>query len=480
MAMPANRYAHVALTYTTRLALRLWAAGTAAYATWLLCMHEADYGSQLTILILGGTLAAMGGTLVAAHAKEQLADWRARLTPGFRKPHLVVAAVAFLIAVVGVSAVTVLRYTQVPRELGWPAVAVSSSGFMALVLLAATSWAWMSHLGSPRFVFTMMALAGVVGFTARGREVMVGVISGTAAGLTNGLLGASVAALAALWWRLGTMHEERGEYFRIESFNTRVRAAMTGDRYFRQAAAVETGWLSEFLQAAHRLDRLSNVFRASFWRRARHWRLVIGHGRAGPLAGAALAVAGLVHVLVSSRSGDAEIALFMIMPLVFSLIVPVTMTASLWPQRWHMLAGESLRPVKSRGRFFREQGAAMAWELASCWAWLTAGGFTATLIFRPSWLLTTQAACTLLVSAAAQVFLFAVSVWVLRLRMGLFLNFGVLMLTLAFVGYAARQVEGPGSDVLRTPSPAWAAALVAIGTLITLDAYRRWLKTDLD
>ena len=52
----------------------------------------ARYGEQLALFMLGGTLAGMFGAFVVAHAKEQLADARARLTPGFRTPHLVVAA----------------------------------------------------------------------------------------------------------------------------------------------------------------------------------------------------------------------------------------------------------------------------------------------------------------------------------------------------------------------------------------------------
>src|SRR5207249_8897725 len=84
---------------------------------------------------------------------------------------------------------------------------------------------------------------------------------------------------AALWWRLAVLHEEMREYFRLESFNSRLRVQMTGDRFFRRAAAAEADPFNEWVRAAHRLNHPPNVLAASLLRRARHWRLVIGVGR---------------------------------------------------------------------------------------------------------------------------------------------------------------------------------------------------------
>jgi len=42
-----------------------------------------------------------------------------------------------------------------------------------------------------------------------------------------------------------------------------------------------------------------------------------------------------------------------------------------------------------------------------------------------------------------------------------------------------RAIDGP-KGTLNTPSPLVSAAIVLVGVITVADAYRRWLKTDLD
>src|SRR5216110_2029793 len=150
-----NRYAQVALTYTRPWYMRLWAAfiGWFVLAS-LIFSRKADYAGQIAYLTIGGTIAAWGGAIIAGHAKEQLADARARLTPAFRAPHLIVAALVFIAGAIGFSAFIVFRLHQSPLAPGWPAVSTTTSGFIALVLLAAAAMAWSTHLQSATFIFT--------------------------------------------------------------------------------------------------------------------------------------------------------------------------------------------------------------------------------------------------------------------------------------------------------------------------------------
>src|SRR5690349_11299433 len=127
-----NRYAEVALTYTKPWPLRFWAVMATITIVWdlgLLVVAKPSSAAQMTMLLMGGLVAAWIGAMIAAHAKEQLADPRAALTPNFRQPHLVVSAVMFLALAVGLP--LALAAAQEPMEWSpvWPA------GYLALVLL---------------------------------------------------------------------------------------------------------------------------------------------------------------------------------------------------------------------------------------------------------------------------------------------------------------------------------------------------------
>src|SRR3989442_15990638 len=125
-----SRYVQVALTYTRPWYMILWAGfiGFFLIASLLPPARKADYGGQIAYLVIGGTIAAWGGAIVAGHAKEQLADARARLTPGFRAPHLIVAALVFIVGAIGFSAFLVLPLHQSPPAPGWPVVSTTTSG----------------------------------------------------------------------------------------------------------------------------------------------------------------------------------------------------------------------------------------------------------------------------------------------------------------------------------------------------------------
>ena len=476
-----NKFLQIALTYTCPLPLRIWAVCFIAFAIWLLCVREMNYGLQMAILMIGGMLAAFLGATIPAHAKEQLADARSSLTPHYRAPHLIVAAIFFVAGLGGVVAFTMWRYHQVPRTTGWITVDATFTGLLAITLFWAAALSWMSHYQLLKIIFVVIGL-GVFSATPPGLWFNSDILSGHSPVLAYAIIAIATAAMIALWWRLAVMHEEMHEYFRLEQLNTRLRVQMTGDRFFRRASAAETGPTTDWMSRTALLDRVGNMFNASFWRRVQHWRLVTGIGRISMLAPILVALTVLAAVVTDERGRTKDDDDFLLhFPMVIGLVLPIITAGAGLPRRWYMLATESLRPA-TREQYLREHGAAFAVELAITWAWATVGGYLPTLIFKPELFLTyTFVACVLL-TAAAQVWFFAVAIWLLRWRGSLFsmgIAFGLVCLgTLAIV---AKQFEaGPRIDLTRGPSPLLALALVIAGLVVAYDAYRRWMVTDLD
>src|SRR5690349_7694451 len=102
-ALERGRYAQIALSYAMPLPMRIWAVLTALCVTWIVCVRDGHKGVQMVMLATGGSFVVWFGAMVTAHAKEQLSDARAALTPGYRRPHLIVAAAMFVVGVIGLS-----------------------------------------------------------------------------------------------------------------------------------------------------------------------------------------------------------------------------------------------------------------------------------------------------------------------------------------------------------------------------------------
>jgi hypothetical protein len=198
--------------------------------------------------------------------------------------------------------------------------------------------------------------------------------------------------------------------------------------------------------------------------------------------GGAMFLAFLLIMRVANikRSKDEQLGVLIVIPTMLSLVLPAVFTMTSWAQRWNSVAVESLRPVASRGRFLCEQGAALALDLAIVWSSITAGLFATTLVYHPGWLASWMFAASVLRSAAAQVFVYATTLWMLRYRDRPWLGFvtfiGALLLLTIMTG---RALDGP-KGTLNTPSPLISIAIVTAGAIITADAYRRWLRTDFD
>ena len=478
-----SRHLQIARAYFTPWPTRLWVILVIAFATFTLCMRSANYPAQFAILMLGGSLAAWAGPVIAAQAKEHFADARSHLTPGYRRPHLLVSAVIFLFATVGIASFTFYQFRRIPSDAPWwPGFQITLHGYLAAVLVPAVLLAWMAHTQSPIFIFGTM-IAAAAAFVTPAQQVTFGVLGSEYPILSYGLLIAALAGLFLLGWRLAKLNEEMFEYHRIDPVQMRGRRMATGDRQLRRSAAVEAGGLSAYLRAAWRFDQPQpSVFAAGFFRRALHWRFVTSPARGNVILSIAVAVVLLMlYALIPDHEKGTKLGIFGAVGAGCGAILPVLMAATYWPNRWLNLGGESLLPSRSRAVFLREQMTAMAIDVLSLWFWFSLGVLADILIMEPRWLLLPQAIPLVLLSLAGQFWFFGLMIWVVRMRVGFLATFfafmGELLITIIFLAW---QLDAPKHQPMRTPSPLLSAAMATAGVILTLDAYRRWRLMDLD
>jgi hypothetical protein len=320
-----------------------------------------------------------------------------------------------------------------------------------------------------------MLLVSPVCFTS-GRALLNDIVRGHARDVGYLLLGLSTAALVVLWSRLALMNEEMPEYARTAGPGFRLRVRMTGDPGFRRENAAGSGAIESWVRQAERLDKTPNVAAAPLWRRIQHWRLVIGLGRMPIFIAVLLGLwCYIVPIIAGGRHDRGSRT---IVPIIMSVLVPGLVVGGIWPRRWYVLADESLRPA-SRRQFVREQGAAMAVELAITSLWLTTAFFAGALLIEPSTILSSPLWPALPLIISAQILNFAVIVWVMRFRSG-WLVVLPMLLALAVDGVVL-ATGGALADHDETGHMLIAALIfAAVGVAITYHAYRRWLTTEFD
>jgi len=161
--------------------------------------------------------------------------------------------------------------------------------------------------------------------------------------------------------------------------------------------------------------------------------------------------------------------------LLMVMVLPPVIAIGHWARRWPSLGYESLRPV-SRERFLRELGLAMGLDLAEAWVVIMACTILPLTLWVPNlpgMLLTSG---FLPLSAAVAVIIFATNAWVLRLRSGP-LSYAMMIVSAAWplLPILLNDVGARRSTALSIATALFAAAVV-----ITLDAYARWRRTDLE
>jgi hypothetical protein len=433
--------------------------------------------------------------MIVSRLKAQMGSWRSFLMPGYRAPHLLVAAAigAAIFLVMGCFPTALellrqlewrffvhnivqqwwrMRYDYWIDEF-WP-----SLGDLALVLLAATMTGWLTVWLSAWRVPALIVI-GLLGlevaheigrqawfyFSPANRgaasaiysllyEVGGGGLSfavdhvGRDADLVLRLFALDFLLAAALFLRLG-------------------RLSVAGEAI---SADERVPWLARLLTAS-RPTQAGAMAAANVWQRARHRRRIgLGHRFVWIVAIYLAALISLSPLLEATNGrwltdgGYAFGALF-----AAGVICALAIGLS-WPQRFaDMREVELLRPA-GRDAFAREIGLAMLADAAEiCLATLSAvlipiAFWTpAVLTWPPFW----NAVAALILS---QALLFGALVWTMRLRA----TAAPLVALLASIILLSVLMDQAMDNHFLTP----ALVAGAIGIALSADAYRRWLKGD--
>jgi hypothetical protein len=394
-----------------------------------------------------------------AHVKEQIGAPRAVLVPNFRTPHLVIAgafaAVPLVIVPLGISA-----------AYGLPPLAVLATGiaFSALVLwsLYLPRWPWVTLL----IVLWFGSLLEV------GTHYFYIELANTATIADVLAMALGLAAIGGLGVRLMRLREEMPEYARQIASNrwqTMTMAQMPQspgqpNTYDKPMTRLM------YAGARRRLASLAAAAPSSARARLERWRLA---GNPTSLQWI-IAPIFLLEILIMTRTTGEFNAQFMLIQLVgFPTMFFPQFALGTWPT----LGVESLRPV-TRAAYLRQRGGTFALQLGQVWVILAATLVTCAAVFQPGTLASAQFWISLAVTALAQFPLFAVSVWVLRLRWPLAtVGATSVFAGLGFAGSAWCH------DSRMAPPAAWVAAILGavllVSVIILRDAYRRWMQTDL-
>jgi hypothetical protein len=415
--------------------------------------HEASWNPEtefasFPILFFGGMTVLFG--MAAVHVKQQFADPRARLMPGFRRAHIAGAIAVFLIlaVVLPISAASLAGLSC----LGLTAVEVLWYGlvFSCIVTQSALSTS-----------FLIIAVFAV--FFGHAAQVVTPLIFRpyppysilSCAALVGGLV-----LVGSAGFRLLRLNEDMPEYHRrwraevLEGSGERLREPSRIPLLERQVA---------------QLTRHARRASVSRWSRMRRWQ--------GPLSGRsaitfALVFAALTYLFVFATTKTTPsmpvIALTSTLP---ALIVEGTLLC-----RRQYASRESLLCV-DRAAYLRQVGAVAGLDqltiwlcLAACasvWLWCVTGELS-------------LVASVLAFSALSQPWLFGVCLWSLQCRSPA--SLAVLGILLA----AQLGTLGAVIPAHRPPLVGWptligiAAAFALLGIVLTCHAYHRWLVADID
>jgi hypothetical protein len=400
-------------------------------------------------------------TFVTVHMKEQFADPRARLTPGFRRVHATVGGAAVLLC--AVCAPAAVAWAVGWHPLGFVAVSVLLLGVVLWVVLSMSAW---------------LLLAAVVAWVLLGIEpgkgwllqLFVGNFEGPAVGVL--LIGIVIVLVGGV--QLVRLNEEMREYRWLKWNSTSRKAELVGPRPEREAMVKR---LTSKLIDRQMAIVTSHARRASHsrWSQVCRWQVEMVTGLPAMLICAAPVCCFLPVMYILGNKAEGPMVALSAMT---SLALPSGLVAAnLWRRRSSLLSLQSLLCV-DRATYLKQVGLAAALSQLQLWLCMS-------MVMAISWqccerqLLPGKVAQMLSFVALCQPFFFGMSVRLLRLRspipvlVGYVAFFQVAELALFFLEM--------GPDGVAKLIVLMAAAILAvIGLALTWSAYRRWLVTDFD
>jgi hypothetical protein len=288
------------------------------------------------------------------------------------------------------------------------------------------------------------------------------------------LIGMGAATVVVV--RMVAMKEENGLYHRRPQMdNWSLRPRMTGD--------VNRAWSDAQRSRLFGWPGLGNQVviprTNSLWAGATRWRSLNGGMPKGVVLLAVMMFAG---TLSGIRNAQANVGAAL--PLCIWLsIVPASAAGQLWMRQWRFLEIELLRPIERR-RFLQQVGLAMGVTFAQCWCVFAAAFVLRLGILTPEPLNVTTILLVLGSSLLMQIFLLGSIIWLMRYRSpGLVIGASLLAILIALPTLILTLPGGmmgmPHFGEFQMPAVVAATVLAGIGLVITRDACRRWLVTEL-
>ena len=352
--MTANQLRQVLRTYTTLC--RSWLA----VLLWLL-IHVMLWGPRIwsseplsELLLESMCMPILGsvalGTIMGRMLKLQFANPRARVLPGFKEAHLVVAG-----AIVG--AAIAIQAVLVPPGGG----AVEPLALLSLTLSAIVAAAWIAYLMSSIGPFLIIVLLLPAFSYPQYTTGLIQALNDSPI-VCLGIACVGLAAMAALGVRLWMLSEEMPEYSgQVPVFwDFTSRAGNRSWRRFEaRAVARSHPWLGDLLcRLVLRGNRAMGPLRRLLFR-----QLAGGFSSLSVMIG--VLVVMLIVLWLQSWSQQEIVEpgeVFFYLPF-FPVLLVMSNVGGIWLRRWPYLAGESLWPLGRRD-FVRDLARSMACDMA--------------------------------------------------------------------------------------------------------------------
>ena len=470
-----QRFRLIALTYFTRKLLLLFLACYALITLPFLFIadHRADqFALQFGMLVPKVMFLGYIAFFVGAHLKQQFANPRARLLPGFVGAHLRVVMLFF---------VMLLVWAVLPA---WGAPGMSLLGMTAITLHVGALGLWLGC--SPHPIGFALFIGTVIGpvVSAVGRGLLMEIATGAEPILALSLISAHVASLVLLMNHLVWLSEDDPDYTKVQPLNVWDLRAIN-QRALQRNMNVSGNWLlsASAWSAAARLERAIAIPAATPRQRIALFAL----GKSWPssmllnqLAIGAVSAVSVGVILVNDRfqlSASRDFAWTPKTVMWFSLFVAA------WGQwwqlllRWPRLGYESLRPV-SRHEWVWENGVAIAKSVSLNYCAALCIQLLIMAVLLPDALNAPTLWQLLIWITACQVLIFGTLAWLtsygsmMLLMMCIGMGFSLLMpLTLALM---RGQLELDLPKIIGL-----SVGTAVLGVIVTRQAMKRWCRMEL-
>lgn len=413
---------------------------------------------------------------LSLHVRQQFADSRSRLMPGFCRVHITVATVVMALFVI----VLPVAITCVVGLHSAGLVAVSLSLFAAVFWVALLASLWLSVM-----IGLILAAGCFAMFTEPVCSAVVAFAEGGCEPLAIALLFASTAAIAVGMRRMVRLNED-SPFFRGWTAGWEDRCRCLASEKSARDELASRGFRERCEE--RRVEKLLEHTRQaplSPWSGVCRWQVMLPFGRTTWLFW--VVAAGLLLLLWTWMlrqpwiTRDHAHVTQAVMPamLVFLIIFPIAALMGQFMQRKGQVGRELLLPI-DRGLYLRQVGLAAALCQIQAWSAVCVATFLWWLIAAPEAISTNAIATTLAIGTLCQVWLFAGAIWAVRHR-NVVMALGLLA-AVALGGLAPTVMNGftNAPNLAEWQQAAWIVAglLTSIAALAIWIAYRRWLIAD--